>query len=64
MWGTWTEACYYENVCFDAHERQLLFWHDPKVPGGIPPTGAREWSASEGTFAKDAAQAGVYDAMK
>ena len=47
MWGTWTEACYYENVCFDAHERALLFWKDEKSPDtGIGPLGARDWAAN------------------
>jgi hypothetical protein len=63
MWGTWTEACHYENVCFDAHERQLLFWKDPDSPGtGIGPEGAQDWAAGEGTFADAAANPGVYDA--
>jgi hypothetical protein len=63
MWGTWTEACYYENVCFDAHERVLLFWKDADSPGtGIPPGGAVDWAAGEGTFADISANPGAYDA--
>ena len=47
MWGTWTEICHYENVCFDGHERALFFYKNPDSPNtGILPTGAQDWSTT------------------